>query len=862
MSGFFRDARGLKPRNNIFEKIRGNAVSIEMHHNSEPQRRQLTTDYYNNVEDTNDYTNNVKYNNESYDTTVGNSFKDDEYSKAKVLSTVNYDFNKYQYREETQKKLTKETPNLPHDANKVAARETESFASEPKVKAENATTRSEESTDNDDCEITDIKELSNEPPNKPAFPEKGNHSGNSEFDGSADTSYESGTSDTSVYSHSNEVLLEAFTNTQRMCSVLKTDLDKSKQENHLLSEKNHEYKNEIRKIKGKILFMASGMESMQNTASRLTKAQDKYVLKLVEMQKEHTELRKSLSNATITLKEFHEKYQQLQAEYKQLEVINLQKSSELEVLERKILAKDNGLNTKFDEFMEKYDQGFGRLKIALFEKTQKLTSDVQGAITKQLEQGCKSTTKDLSALFLEKFKENTKCLEDCNLKEGEEFEKLVRDTEMRVVTSCKEIIEKLNSIDSGTSSNHSNLLEYINGNIVLKNENLHELVMDEFVKSAESLNNFDVILSKQLAEISQKTIDSQDFKNVLGKQASLAQENTNLTHKCSKLETEKQQNVMQASESKQMIIELSKNLNVFKTKVDSQEQDFKKRLDDQIEKMRNLENLKKSQDQIVELLEKDNKALKLDLATYTCDECLANNGLKDQMSLLEKQLQELRQEKIEFQEKIFSLENQLENLNIRNNTHTSHIVAKNAESTKHEGTATSTTATSDFELVSSAPNLEQENTTLAKTSIVKKKDACVTSLPREMSSSDTGKGGKRKYTDMKSSKFELMTKKMTDDVDDDDNGKDDPFADQTLSFNTQLKTLLDTASKYKRKSSFAGGKGNMKFANTESPFTGGKRKNAGSKIRIKTATKTTGASTNDVGKKINVSKSKTAKSEK
>ena len=861
MSGFFRDARGLKPRNNIFDKIRGNAVSTSLHRCSEPQGSQLPINQYRNVANNSCYNANSDFNNESYDKTVGNSFNDDECLEAKFQSTVRQNSNKYQDRPETQEDLIEDNHRLTHNPGEVFGMKLNSSSSKHNASSENPTAHKEESSDNDDCEITDIKEFSNEPPNKPIDSKQGNSNKNNEYDGSADIGHKNGTSDTSVYSHSNEFLLEAFTNTQRMCSVLKSDLDKSKQENYLLVQKNDNYKDVVGKIKSKLIFLSTRMENMQDLSTKLTKEQEKHVLNSVEAQKQHTHMRTELNNVTKTLKEFQESYKKLQAEKKQLEDINLQKSLEVEILEKKILVKDNSLNCKLDKLMEAYHQDFNELKIDLSENGEKLASEVQERIFKNLEQNSKSITDNLSQLFLEKFMEKTKFLKDSNLKQSGTFERLNRDTEIKLAAYSKEITKKLNCIGSTASSNYSNLLEHINGSIVLRSEKLHELVMDQFSKSALSSQIFKDLLNEQLTEILQKTVDPLDFKNVLEKQATLTQENTSLTHKCNELQTEKAQHVVQIDESKNMIIELSRNVDIFKNKVDSQEQDFRAKLGDQANKLRNLENLKKTQDQVVELLEKDNKALKLDLATYSCDECLANSGIKNQVTVLEKQLQVIMQEKVEFQEKIFSLENQLENWNIQNNTHASHIVAKNAESTKNKRVATSTTATSEFELVSSAPELEVENT-IFKAPINKKANlqVCVTALPREMNDATSGKTGKKMSTEMGSKRFECFDESA--DKNNDEN-KDDFFADQTLSFNTQLKTLLDTASKYKRKSNFSTGGGDVKFTNTEcSSSVAGKKKNVGPKISMKTMAKNNGAGTYDVVKKANVTKCRGVKNKK
>ncbi|SSD60150.1 uncharacterized protein SCODWIG_01911 [Saccharomycodes ludwigii] len=365
MSSFFRDNKhGFKPRNNIFSKIRNSAtendfsVTESLENLSNTSKEHATSNVFANNSKTSfmsGATTLASVQENSLESLFEEYQRDDTTNGASNNSSIIMPKIK-DYHDKRSPLLNNKNVYQPKGGNrKLHIEDQENNDSNNNILF---SSKEDSPEDNDDIEITDIKQISKNTPS--------NTKERSDYESSSDTDdkkftdgehvrEESSRLDIMINESSNDVLMKAFTNTQKICSQLKMELQKSKDKNNTLKNEVATYKTEINNLTKKFEGFQNGLNSMAENQRELTKIRESNDMKLKNIGQEMSEVKRKMDNSNIELNSLRTILTNVKELKKNLEIDLIKKNKEIDYLKKEI-------NNAYGQLSEEKIKSNGLLK--------------------------------------------------------------------------------------------------------------------------------------------------------------------------------------------------------------------------------------------------------------------------------------------------------------------------------------------------------------------------------------------------------------------------------------------------------------------------------------------------------------------
>ncbi|QHS72478.1 Zip1p [Saccharomyces paradoxus] len=311
MSNFFRDSSmGFKPRPNIFAKLRVRDADSESSANTVVE-------------------------NSSNCLEVGTSIeRDDAFKKPHITST--------EREVVTNMGPNQRNHNYSNDGMDINSRKS-SISTDQYNRALNNHDSTIENDTDEDFEITEVREVSegvakemkegHEDPNDSETTLKDSKLHEYTMTNSKPLFHT--TVDTSSTS-SNDVLLEAFTNTQRICSNLKQELQKQQQDNAKLKIRLQSYASDSGKINEKVGKYKSCLETLQERIAALTSHKNNQDTKLKDLRQNHQLYQRRISGFKTNIENLNRTITDLGKHKKETDAELMKKGKEIEYLKREL----------------------------------------------------------------------------------------------------------------------------------------------------------------------------------------------------------------------------------------------------------------------------------------------------------------------------------------------------------------------------------------------------------------------------------------------------------------------------------------------------------------------------------------------
>ncbi|CAI4058767.1 Zip1p SKDI_04G4960 [Saccharomyces kudriavzevii IFO 1802] len=135
---------------------------------------------------------------------------------------------------------------------------------------------------------------------------------------------------------SNDVLLEAFTNTQRICSNLKQELQKQQQDNAKLKIRLQSYVSDSSKINEKVGKYKSWLETLQERITTLTSHKNNQDVKLKDLKQNHQLYQRRISGFKTTIENLNGTIKEVGKHKKEADTELMKRGKEIEYLKREL----------------------------------------------------------------------------------------------------------------------------------------------------------------------------------------------------------------------------------------------------------------------------------------------------------------------------------------------------------------------------------------------------------------------------------------------------------------------------------------------------------------------------------------------
>ena len=161
---------------------------------------------------------------------------------------------------------------------------------------------------------------------------------------------------------SNDVLLEAFTNTQRICSNLKQELQKQQQDNAKLKVRLQSYASNSDKINEKVGKYKSCLETLQERIATLTSHKNNQETKLKDLRQNHQLYQRRISGFKTSIENLNKTINDLGKNKKEADAELMKKGKEIEYLKRELddcsgqLSEEKIKNSSLIQEMEKIEK--------------------------------------------------------------------------------------------------------------------------------------------------------------------------------------------------------------------------------------------------------------------------------------------------------------------------------------------------------------------------------------------------------------------------------------------------------------------------------------------------------------------------
>ncbi|EJS42262.1 zip1p [Saccharomyces arboricola H-6] len=135
---------------------------------------------------------------------------------------------------------------------------------------------------------------------------------------------------------SNDVLLEAFTNTQRICSNLKQELQKQQQDNSKLKTRLQTYVSDSGKINEKVGRYKSWLETLQERIAALISHRNNQDAKLKDLRQNHQLYQRRIGGFKTTIENLNGTINELGKHKKEADTELMKRGKEIEYLKREL----------------------------------------------------------------------------------------------------------------------------------------------------------------------------------------------------------------------------------------------------------------------------------------------------------------------------------------------------------------------------------------------------------------------------------------------------------------------------------------------------------------------------------------------
>ncbi|AJV11954.1 BMC_2a_G0011580.mRNA.1.CDS.1 [Saccharomyces cerevisiae] len=434
---------------------------------------------------------------------------------------------------------------------------------------------------------------------------------------------------------SNDVLLEAFTNTQRICSNLKQELQKQQQDNAKLKVRLQSYASNSDKINEKVGKYKSCLETLQERIATLTSHKNNQETKLKDLRQNHQLYQRRISGFKTSIENLNKTINDLGKHKKEADAELMKKGKEIEYLKRELddcsgqlseekiknssLIQEMGKNR--EEMIKSIENFFSEDKahhLLQFNKFEERIHDLfENKLQKHfdvakdtLNVGLRNTTVELSS--------NTETM----LKQ--QYEDIKENLEQKMSSSKDEMATTINELSvtqKGLIMGVQQELLTSSGNIqtalVSEMNNTRQELLDDASQTAQNYASLENLLKAYKAEIVQSNEYEERIKHLESERSTLSSQKNQIISSLGTKEAQYEDLVKKLEAKNIEISQISGKEQSLTEKNDNLSNELKK-VQDQLEKLNNLnittksnyENKISSQNEIVKALVSENDTLK------------------------------------------------------------------------------------------------------------------------------------------------------------------------------------------------------------------------------------------------------------
>ncbi|CAI4057092.1 hypothetical protein SUVZ_02G3980 [Saccharomyces uvarum] len=306
---------------------------------------------------------------------------------------------------------------------------------------------------------------------------------------------------------SNDVLLEAFTNTQRICSNLKQELQKQQQDNVKLKTRLQSYVSDSGKINEKVGKYKTWLETLQERITTLTSHKNNQDTKLKDLRQNHQLNQRRISGFKTTIESLNGTINEVGKHKKDADTELLKRGKEIEYLKREL---DDCSGQLSEEKIKNSSlvQEIGKNREQLTKKMEDLLSEDKAY---HLLQFTKFEEK-IHTVFEEKLQEHFRGAKDSICVELKNNGVELNDhTETILKQQCEQFKENLQNKMSLSENNIAKILTELG----IKQNDFAIKVQDELLTSSE---NIQTVLLAEMKNTKQDLLNdsSQVAQNSLG----------------------------------------------------------------------------------------------------------------------------------------------------------------------------------------------------------------------------------------------------------------------------------------------------------------------------------------------------------
>ncbi|CAI1840805.1 hypothetical protein SEUBUCD646_0B03940 [Saccharomyces eubayanus] len=305
---------------------------------------------------------------------------------------------------------------------------------------------------------------------------------------------------------SNDVLLEAFTNTQRICSNLKQELQNQQQDNVKLKTRLQSYVSDSGKINDKVGKYKNWLETLQENITTLTSHKNSQDTKLKDLRQNHQLNQRRITGFKTTIESLNGKINELGKHKKDADTELMKRGKEIEYLKREL---DDCSGQLSEEKIKNSSlvQEIGKNREQLTKKMEDLLSEDKAY---HLLQFTKFEEK-IRTIFEEKLREHFRgAIDSFSLELKNNGVELNDHTETILKQQCEQFKENLQNKMSLSENNTAKFLTELG----IKQNELVIKVQDELLTSSK---NTQTALLAEMKSTKQDILDdsSQAAKNSL-----------------------------------------------------------------------------------------------------------------------------------------------------------------------------------------------------------------------------------------------------------------------------------------------------------------------------------------------------------
>ncbi|CAI4038147.1 hypothetical protein SMKI_04G4870 [Saccharomyces mikatae IFO 1815] len=485
---------------------------------------------------------------------------------------------------------------------------------------------------------------------------------------------------------SNDVLLEAFTNTQRICSNLKQELQKQQQDNAKLKIRLQSYISDSDKINEKVVKYKSCLETLQERIVTLSGHKNSQDAKLKDLRQNHQLYQRRISGFKANIENLNRTINDLGKHKKETDTELMKKGKEIEYLKRELddcsgqLSEEKIKNSSLIQEIGKSREQMTKTIEGFFseDKTQhtmhfnKLEEKVHDLLEEKLQKHF-NTAKDTLNIGLKEAGTELSSHTETILKQ--QYVEFKENLQRRISSSENKITETLTELDMNqkelvTGVQKELLASSGNSQTVLLTEinNIKHDLLDDSSKAAKNYLGLENLLKTYKAEIIQSSEYEERIKHLESERSTLSSQKNQIISSLGTKEAQYEDLVKKIEAKNIEISQISGKEQSLTEKNESLSNELKT-VQGQLDKINNLnittksnyENKISSQNEIVKALTSENETLKQRIQQLVE---FKENAQKDHSTKLEafqknnEQLQKLNVEVVQLKAHELELEEQ------------------------------------------------------------------------------------------------------------------------------------------------------------------------------------------------------------